>query len=120
MQSVSDDNLAIALSKCGGLSFIFGSQPIEEQVEMVKKVKKFKAGFVVSNANLSPEHTLKDVIELKEKTGYGTIAITADGTLGTKLMGIVTSRDYRMSRDFIDKPIKEFMTPFSKLIVSPN
>ena len=68
MQSVSDDNLAIALSKCGGLSFIFGSQSIEQQVEMVKRVKNFKAGFVVSKANLSPEHTVKDVIELKENT----------------------------------------------------
>ncbi|SFL49219.1 IMP dehydrogenase [Pelosinus propionicus] len=118
MQSVSDDNLAIALSKCGGLSFIFGSQPIEEQAEMVSRVKNFKAGFVVSNANLSPEQTLKDVVELKSKLGHATIAITEDGTLNSKLVGIVTSRDYRMSRDPLDRKIKEFMTPFSKLIVS--
>ena len=121
MQSVSDDNLAIALAKCGGLSFIFGSQSIEDQVAMVKRVKNFKAGFVVSIANLSPEHTLKDVLQLKEKTGHATIAITEDGTLATKLMGIVASRDYRVSRDSLDKKIKDFMTPFSKLIVgNPN
>ncbi|MFZ3101177.1 MAG: IMP dehydrogenase [Desulfitobacteriaceae bacterium] len=117
MQSVSDDNLAIALAKCGGLSFVFCSQPINEQVEMIKKVKKFKAGFVVSDANLTPEHTLKDIIELKEKSGYSTIAITEDGSPSDRLMGIVTTRDYRISRDNLGKKAKEFMTPFSKLIV---
>lgn len=117
MQSVSDDNLAIALARCGGLSFIFSSQPIMEQVEMIKKVKRYKAGFVVSDANLTPEHTLKDVIELKEKTGHSTIAITEDGSPSQRLMGIVTTRDYRVSRDNLHKKVKEFMTPFAKLIV---
>ena len=118
MQAVSDHNLAIALAKCGGLSFVFCSQPIMEQVEMIKKVKKFKAGFVVSDAKLTPDHTLKDIIALKEKTGYSTIAITEDGSPSKKLMGIVTTRDYRVSRDNLDKKVKEFMTPFSKLIVA--
>lgn len=117
MQSVSDDNLAIALARCGGLSFIYCSQPIPEQVEMIKRVKRFKAGFVISDANLTPEHTLKDVIEMKERTGHSTMAITEDGSPATRLMGIVTSRDYRISRDSQDKKVKEFMTPFSKLIV---
>jgi IMP dehydrogenase len=117
MQSVSDDTLAIALAKRGGLSFVFSSQSIEEQVEMIKKVKKFKAGFVVSDANLSPEHTLQDVIALRKKTGYSTISITEDGSPTKKLLGLVTTRDYRMSRDSLDKKVKEFMTPFSKLIM---
>lgn len=117
MQSVSDNNLGIALARCGGLSFIYSSQAIMEQVEMIKRVKRFKAGFVVSDANLTPEHTLKDVIELKERTGHSTIAITEDGSPSKRLMGIVTSRDYRISRDSFGKKVKEFMTPFSKLIV---
>ncbi len=117
MQAVSDDKLAVALAKCGGLSFIFGSQSIESQAEMVRKVKSFKAGFVVSVANLSPSHTLKDVLKLKEQTGHSTIAITEDGTLSTPLQGIVTSRDYRISRDNLDKKVSDFMTPFSDLIV---
>lgn len=116
MQSVSDNKMAIALARNGGLSFIFGSQSIEEQVEMVKKVKKFKAGFVVSDANLTPEHTIEDVIDLKRKSGFSTIGITSDGTSNGKLLGIVTGRDYRPSRDSLDKKIKDFMTPFSKLI----
>ena len=80
MQAVSDDKMAIALAKCGGLSFIFVSQPIEQQAEMVARVKKYKSGFVVSDSNLTPEHTLKDVLELKQRKGHSTIAITSDGT----------------------------------------
>ncbi|MBB3186562.1 IMP dehydrogenase [Microbacter margulisiae] len=116
MQSVSDHNMAIALARNGGLSFIFGSQAIESQAEMVRKVKTYKAGFVVSNANLTPDHTLRNVIELKERSGHGTIGITEDGTSQGKLLGIVTGRDYRVTRDDPDKKVKEFMTPFSKLI----
>lgn len=117
MQSVSDHNMAIAIARHGGLSFIYGSQPIEEQAEMVKKVKKFKAGFVVSDANLTPAHTLRDVMALKESKGYSTIPITEDGSPNGKMLGIVTGRDYRPSRDSLDSKIKEFMTPFDKLIV---
>ena len=117
MQSVSDNKMAIALAKNGGLSFIFGSQSIEQQVEMVKKVKKFKAGFVISNANLTPEHTLMDVINLKERTSFSTIGITDDGSSNGKLLGIVTGRDFRPNKDSLDRKVKDFMTPFSKLIV---
>lgn len=116
MQSVSDSKMAIALARNGGLSFIFGSQPVEQQAEMVRKVKKFKAGFVVSDANLTPENTLKDIMELKNRTGFSTVAITHDGTSDGKLMGIVTSRDYRPGRDNVDRKVKDFMTPFSKLV----
>ncbi|MBD3918514.1 IMP dehydrogenase [Paenibacillus sp. PR3] len=116
MQSVSDHNMATALARCGGISFIFGSQSIEDQAAMVRKVKEYKAGFVVSRSNLKPEQTLRDVLRLKEENGHSTVAITEDGTSSGKLLGIVTSRDYRMSRDSLDKPIREFMTPFSSLI----
>lgn len=117
MQSVSNDTLAIALAKSGGLSFIYGSQSIENQTEMVRKVKKHKSGFVVSDSNVSVRHTLKDVLEIKERTGHSTIAVTEDGTATGKLLGIVTGRDYRLSRDSLDKKVAEFMTPFQKLIV---
>lgn len=116
MQSVSDSNMAIALARNGGLSFIFGSQSIEEQAEMVKKVKKFKAGFVVSDANLTPDNTLSDVIALKESSGFSTIAITDNGTSTGKLLGLVTSRDYRPSRDDHNMKVRDFMTPFAKLV----
>jgi IMP dehydrogenase len=117
MQAVSDDHLAISLARNGGLSFIFGSQSIETQAEMVRRVKKFKAGFVISDANLTPEHTLEDVIRINRRTGHSTIGITEDGSSNGKLLGLVTSRDYRVSRDPMNKKVKDFMTPFSKLIV---
>lgn len=117
MQSVSGPELAIELARNGGLSFIFGSQPIASQAEMVRKVKKFKAGFVISDSNLTPENTLKDVVDLVRRTGHSTIGITEDGTPNGKLLGMVTSRDYRIGKDDINTPVKNFMTPFSKLIV---
>lgn len=117
MQSVSGPKLAIELARNGGLSFIFGSQPIDSQAEMVRKVKKFKAGFVISDSNLTPEQTLADVIALVQKTEHSTIGVTDDGTPNGKLLGLVTSRDYRAEKDSADKKVEEFMTPFSKLIV---
>ena len=119
MQSVSDDTLAVALAREGGLSFIFGSQSIESEAAMVAKVKGYKAGFVVSASNLTPENTLSDVLALKEKNGFSTIAITDDATPNGKLLGVVTSRDYRVSRMSPDLPVKEFMTPFEKLVTAP-
>lgn len=117
MQAVSGPELAIELARNGGLSFIFGSQPVESQAEMVRKVKKFKAGFVVSDSNLTPEHTLADVVKLVKSTGHSTIGITDDGTSNGTLLGIVTSRDYRTEKDSQGMKVKEFMTPFPKLIV---
>ncbi len=119
MQSVSNDTLAIALAKEGGISFIYGSQTIEDEAAMVARVKSYKAGFVVSASNLTPENTLADVLALKEKNGYSTVAITEDGTCCGKLLGIVTSRDYRVSRMSEDVPVKSFMTPIEKLVTAP-
>ena len=119
MQSVSNDTLAIALAKEGGISFIFGSQSIESQAAMVAKVKGYKAGFVVSASNLTPENTLNDVLALKEQNGFSTVAITDDGTATGKLLGIVTSRDYRVSRMDGSEKVASFMTPREKLITAP-
>ncbi len=118
MQSVSDDKMAVALAKEGGISFIYGSQSIEDEAAMVARVKNYKAGFVTSDSNLRPDQTLADVLALKEKTGHSTIAITEDGTASSKLVGIVTSRDYRVSRMDPSTKISEFMTKFSDLIVA--
>ena len=120
MQSVSDDKMAIALAKEGGVSFIYGSQTIEQQAEMVRRVKKYKSGFVVSDSNIRPDQTLADVVALKEKNGHSTISVTDDGTATGKLLGIVTGRDYRVSRMEMDEKVETFMTPFDKLITAPE
>ena len=119
MQSVSNDTMAIALAKEGGVSFIYGSQSIESQAAMVRKVKSYKAGFVTSDSNLVPDQTLADVLALKEAKGHSTMAVTEDGTPHGKLLGIVTERDYRVSRMSLDMKVSEFMTPYEKLITAP-
>ena len=119
MQSVSDDKMAVALSKEGGISFIYGSQSIEDEAAMVERVKTHRAGFVSSDSNIRPDSTLADIIALKEKTGHSTVAVTSDGTVNGKLEGIVTSRDYRVSRMDLNTKVKEFMTPISEMITAP-
>ncbi|MBQ4039588.1 MAG: IMP dehydrogenase, partial [Oscillospiraceae bacterium] len=119
MQAVSDDKLAVALAKEGGVSFIYGSQSIESQAAMVARAKSYKAGFVVSDSNITPETTLNEVLALKEETGHSTMPVTEDGTGNGRLVGIVTSRDYRVSRMTGDEKVASFMTPIEKLITAP-
>ncbi|MBQ6654198.1 MAG: IMP dehydrogenase [Erysipelotrichaceae bacterium] len=116
MQSVSDDRMAIALARQGGLSFIYGAQSIENQARMVKKVKDYKAGFVLSDSNISPEATMADAVALKKASGHSTMAVTEDGSAHGKLLGVVTSRDYRIGKMDPATRVREFMTPFDKLI----
>ena len=115
-----NDTMVIALAKEGGVSFIYGSQTVENQAAMVRRVKSYKAGFVASDSNLSPDATLADVLDLKEKTGHSTVAITSDGTEKGKLVGIVSSRDYRVSRMEPTLKVKEFMTPLKDLVTAPE
>ena len=119
MQAVSGEKLAIALAKQGGVSFIYGSQSVQDEADMVRRVKSYKAGFVTSDSNLPPTATLGDVLNLKAQTGHSTIAITEDGSAHGKLLGIVASRDYRLSRMTTDLCVTEFMTPFEKLVTAP-
>ena len=120
MQSVSNDTMAIALAKEGGISFIYGAQSIESEAAMVARVKSYKAGFVTSASNVMPNQTLEDILELKERNGFSTVAVTEDGTANGKLLGIVSSRDYRVSRMSVDTPVSEFMTPLEKLVTAPE
>ena len=120
MQSVSGEKLAIALAKEGGVSFIYGSQSIEDEAAMVRRVKNHKAGFVASDSNIRPDQTLAELLELRNKTGHNTVAVTEDGTADGVLLGIVTPRDYRVSRMDVETPVKEFMTRFEKLIYAPE
>ena len=120
MQAVSNDTLAVALATQGGVSFIYGSQSVADEAAMVKRAKDYKAGFVRSDSNLKPEDSLADVIALRERTGHSTMAVTADGTAEGKLLGIVTSRDYRVSRMGPETKVADFMTPLEKLILAPE
>lgn len=115
MQAVSDDKLAIALAKEGGISFIFGSQTIESQAAMVARVKDYKAGFVTSDSNIRPEQTLEEVVALSEKTGHSTVAVTDDGSAHGKLLGIITSKDFRIGHCPEGAKVSEYMTSLKDL-----
>jgi IMP dehydrogenase len=120
MQSVSDTTMAVALAQEGGISFIYGSQTVEDEAAMVARVKAHKAGFVVSDSNISPHNTLTDILKLKERTGHSTVPVTLDGSSNGKLVGIVTSRDYRISRMEPSLEVSEFMTPRERLVAAPK
>ena len=120
MQSVSNDTMAIALAKEGGISFIYGSQSVEDEAAMVARVKNYKAGFVTSASNVMPDQTLADILNLKERNGFSTVAVTEDGTANGKLLGIVSSRDYRVSRMDVTTKVSQFMTPLAKLVTAPK
>ena len=116
MQAVSGEKMAIALAREGGCSFIFGSQSIEAQAEMVRNVKKHKAGFIDSDSNVKPGTTLEEVITLVERTGHSTVMITEDGTSNGKFLGLVTDKDYRVTRANLTEPVEKFMVPKDKLV----
>jgi IMP dehydrogenase len=116
MQSVSNHTMGIALARCGGISFIYASQPIEKQADMVRRVKLFKAGFVESDSNVTPEHTLREVIGLNRKTEHTTVAVTDDGTPRGVLLGILTSRDFRLDKCDLGTKVRDVMTPFESMI----
>lgn len=120
MQSVSGERMGIALAVEGGIAFIYGSQSIEDEAAMVRRVKEFKRGFVESNSNIRPDATLADILTLKEKTGHSTVAVTDDGTANGRLLGIVASRDYRVSRMDANTLVSGFMTPLDKLVTAPE
>jgi IMP dehydrogenase len=115
MQSVSGAELSIALARSGGLSFIYGSQGIEEEAAMVRRVKNYKAGFVVSDSNLRPDATLAEVIAMTEETGHSTVAVTEDGSPTGRFIGIITSRDYRRGKTPLTTPIRQLMTPLPQI-----
>ncbi|WP_304684903.1 IMP dehydrogenase [Ileibacterium valens] len=121
MQAVSGPDLAVALAKEGGISFIFGSQSIASQAAMIREVKSTKAGFVGSDANIAADATLREVIKLRQKTGHSTMAVTDNGQKDGKLLGIITSRDFRETRvDLDNSKVADYMTPFENLVVGKD
>mgnify|MGYP004494682735 CR=1 FL=1 len=116
MQSVSGEKMAIALAREGGCSFIYGSQSIESQAQMVKNVKKYKAGFITSDSNVKENTTIKELLDLIEVTGHSTVMITEDGTPNGKFLGLVTDKDFRISRVDMNSKVSEYMVPKEKLV----
>ena len=120
MQSVSNDKMAIALAKEGGVSFIFGSQTIADQAAMIAHVKMYKAGFVTSDTNIRPNQTLAELTEKIAATGHSTVAVTENGAHNGKLVGIITERDFRLGHCSKDATVGEYMTPLKDLVVGQS
>ena len=116
MQSVSGPRLSIALARQGGLSFIYCSQDIDSQVEMLRQVKTHKAGFVPSDSNATQDTTLREVLDLMQKTGHSTVPVTSDGTATGKLLGLITDQDFWEFEDDLGTPVAQQMTPIDKVI----
>lgn len=116
MQAVSGVELSISLARQGGLSFIFCSQPIESQADMVHQVKSHKAGFVPSDSNATPQTSLAEVIRLMKRTGHSTVPVTDDGTSTGRLLGLLTDKDFWEFEDDLSNLVKEHMTPMESVI----
>ncbi len=109
MDTVTEARMAIRLALLGGIGFIHYNNSIEEQAEEIKKVKRFENGFITDPIVLSPEDLIADIDRIKARYGFSGIPITADGRLGSKLVGIVTNRDIDFETDR-DKKLKDVMT----------
>ncbi len=116
MQAVSGSEMAVALARRGALAFVFNSQPIENQAEMITQVKAHKAGFVVSDSNVQPETPLRKAIELTKQTGHSTVAVTHDGTNSGKFLGILTDNDFWEFEDDLDAPVSSYMTSVENVV----
>jgi len=118
MQSVSGEKMAIALAREGGCSFIYGAQTIEDQAQMVKNVKKYKAGFITSDSNVTRDTTIRELLNLIERTGHSTVMVTEDGTPNGKFLGLVTDKDFRISRVDMESKVEEYMVPKDKIVLA--
>ncbi|WP_432030930.1 IMP dehydrogenase [Streptomyces sp. 1222.5] len=115
MQAVSTPELAIALARNGGLSFLHHNQPVADQAAAVRRVKSFTSGFVTSDTNVRPDAPLSLLADLMRTTGHRTAAVTHDGTARGRLLGLVTSRDVHPRRHDLAGPVSERMVPVAEL-----
>jgi len=117
MDTVTESMMAINMALQGGIGIIHSNLTIVEQASEVRKVKKYKNGFITDPVCLSPTHTIKDILEIKRKLGYSGIPITHNGKMGGRLLGIVSNRDTSFETD-ISMKVQDVMTPRDELSIA--
>jgi IMP dehydrogenase len=117
MDTVTESQMAIGLALLGGIGIIHNNLSIEEQAAQVERVKRYENGFITDPIVLSPQHTIADIDSIAERYGFSGVPITEDGTLRTRLVGIVSNRDVDFERDR-SIPLAKVMT--TELVTAPK
>jgi IMP dehydrogenase len=117
MDTVTEHNMAIHMALLGGLGVIHHNCTPEDQAEMVRKVKRYENGFILDPVVISPKTTVAEAKELKSTWGFGGFPVTENGTLRSKLIGIVTSRDIQFHTSDQD-PVTQVMS--TDLVTAPS
>lgn len=119
MDTVTEHKMAITMALQGGIGIIHSNMQAEDQAAEVRRVKKYKNGFILDPICLSPESTLEDVFRTKQTLGFSSFPITDTGKMGGRLVGIISNRDTAFIEDPTVK-VKEFMTKRAELSVAPE
>jgi IMP dehydrogenase len=115
MDTVTEEGMAVAMAREGGLGVIHKNLSTEEQAAMVRKVKRSEAGMIHDPVTLPPTATLEDAERLMREYRIGGLPVV---DFFGKLLGLVTNRDLRFERE-LRRPVSEVMTPLERLVTAP-